>query len=152
VHRLVVLRECCDRIDKSITLVSITLDWEHGVVRENVHNAPHHPRASAGALIGHRPGRQRHKLLREMGSAMDWRHRAICLDEDPELFFPIGNTGPAIMQIEEAKQVCRRCDVREQCLAWALEAGQDHGVWGGLSEDERRALKRRNARARIRTA
>ena len=59
---------------------------------------------------------------------MDWRHRAVCLDEDPELFFPIGNTGPAIMQIEEAKQVCRRCDVREQCLAWALEAGQDHGV------------------------
>src|SRR5262245_43174711 len=90
--------------------------------------------------------------LREMGSAMDWRHRAVCLDEDPELFFPIGNTGPAIMQIEEAKQVCRRCDVREQCLAWALEAGQDHGVWGGLSEDERRALKRRNARQRIRTA
>jgi WhiB family transcriptional regulator, redox-sensing transcriptional regulator len=84
--------------------------------------------------------------------AMDWRHRSACLDEDPELFFPIGNTGPAILQIEEAKQVCRRCDVREQCLAWALEAGQDHGVWGGLSEDERRALKRRNARARVRTA
>ena len=80
---------------------------------------------------------------------MDWRHHAICRDEDPELFFPIGNTGPAILQIEEAKQVCRRCEVREQCLAWALEAGQDHGVWGGLSEDERRALKRRNARARL---
>jgi WhiB family redox-sensing transcriptional regulator len=84
--------------------------------------------------------------------AVDWRHRSACLDEDPELFFPIGNTGPAILQIEEAKQVCRRCEVREQCLSWALEAGQDHGVWGGLSEDERRALKRRNARARIRTA
>jgi len=84
--------------------------------------------------------------------AMDWRHRSACLDEDPELFFPIGNTGPAILQIEEAKQVCRRCEVREQCLAWALEAGQDHGVWGGMSEDERRALKRRNARARVRTA
>jgi WhiB family redox-sensing transcriptional regulator len=83
---------------------------------------------------------------------MDWRHRSACLDEDPELFFPIGNTGPAILQIEEAKQVCRRCDVQEQCLAWALESGQDHGVWGGMSEDERRALKRRNARARIRTA
>src|SRR5215216_5495916 len=83
---------------------------------------------------------------------MDWRNRAACLDEDPELFFPIGNTGPALLQIEEAKQVCRRCDVRDACLQWALEAGQDHGVWGGLSEDERRALKRRAARARIRTA
>ena len=38
---------------------------------------------------------------------MDWRHKAACLDEDPELFFPIGNTGPALLQIEEAKQVCR---------------------------------------------
>jgi WhiB family redox-sensing transcriptional regulator len=84
---------------------------------------------------------------------MDWRHKAECLDEDPELFFPIGgNTAWALVQQEEAKQVCRRCDVREQCLAWALEAGQDHGVWGGLSEDERRALKRRNGRQRTRTA
>jgi WhiB family redox-sensing transcriptional regulator len=91
------------------------------------------------------------RLIEEL-PAMDWRHRSACLDEDPELFFPIGNTGPALLQIEEAKQVCRRCEVREQCLAWALEAGQDHGVWGGLSEDERRALKRRNARARVRTA
>ena len=56
---------------------------------------------------------------------MDWRHRAACLDEDPELFFPIGNTGPALLQIEEAKQVCRRCEVRDACLQWALEAGQD---------------------------
>jgi WhiB family redox-sensing transcriptional regulator len=79
---------------------------------------------------------------------MDWRHRAACLDEDPELFFPIGNTGPALLQIEEAKAVCRRCDVLDTCLRWALETGQDAGVWGGLSEDERRALKRRNARAR----
>jgi WhiB family redox-sensing transcriptional regulator len=86
------------------------------------------------------------------GKAMDWRDRSACLDEDPELFFPIGNTGPAILQIEEAKQVCRRCEVREQCLQWALEAGQDHGVWGGLSEDERRALKRRSSRTRVRTA
>ena len=92
------------------------------------------------------------RMKKEGIPAMDWRHRSACLDEDPELFFPIGNTGPAILQIEEAKQVCRRCEVREQCLAWALEAGQDHGVWGGLSEDERRALKRRNARARVRTA
>lgn len=82
---------------------------------------------------------------------MDWRHRAICRDEDPELFFPIGNTGPALRQIEDAKSVCRRCPVTEECLTWALTSGQDSGVWGGLSEDERRALKRRNARSRVRT-
>ena len=79
---------------------------------------------------------------------MDWRHQAACLDEDPELFFPIGNTGPALAQIDEAKAVCQRCDVVDSCLKWALETGQDSGVWGGLSEDERRALKRRTARAR----
>jgi WhiB family redox-sensing transcriptional regulator len=81
---------------------------------------------------------------------MDWRHRAACRDEDPELFFPIGNTGPALVQIEEAKQVCRRCPVTESCLQWALGSGQDAGVWGAMSEDERRALKRRRARARAR--
>ena len=79
---------------------------------------------------------------------MSWRNRAACLDEEPELFFPIGNTGPALLQIEEAKAVCRRCEVVVTCLEWAMESGQDAGVWGGLSEDERRALKRRNARAR----
>jgi WhiB family redox-sensing transcriptional regulator len=80
----------------------------------------------------------------------DWRHRAACRDEDPELFFPIGNSGPALLQIEDAKDVCRRCDVIDQCLQWALESGQDVGVWGGMSEDERRALKRRTARIRAR--
>ena len=54
----------------------------------------------------------------------------------------------AIMQIEEAKAICRRCTVVDVCLKWAIESGQDAGVWGGMSEDERRALKRRNARAR----
>jgi WhiB family transcriptional regulator, redox-sensing transcriptional regulator len=77
---------------------------------------------------------------------MDWRHHAACRDVDPELFFPIGNTGPALLQIEEAKRVCRRCPVSESCLRWALESGQDAG--GGMSEDERRALKRRAARVR----
>lgn len=79
---------------------------------------------------------------------MTWRNRAACLDEDPELFFPVGNTGPALLRIEEAKAVCRRCEVVETCLEWAMESGQDFGVWGGMSEDERRALKRRYARAR----
>ncbi|MEO7126844.1 MAG: WhiB family transcriptional regulator [Nakamurella sp.] len=81
---------------------------------------------------------------------MDWRHRALCRDEDPELFFPVGNSGPALLQIAEAKTVCERCPVREQCLEFALATGQDAGVWGGLSEDERRSLKRRRARARAR--
>lgn len=52
---------------------------------------------------------------------MDWRHRAICRDEDPELFFPVGNSGPALLQIAEAKAVCQRCPVTSECLAWALE-------------------------------
>jgi len=83
---------------------------------------------------------------------MDWRHNAACRDVDPELFFPIGTTGPALMQVEDAKAVCRRCNVMEACLNWALDNGQDAGVWGGMAEDERRALKRRRARARARTA
>ncbi len=82
------------------------------------------------------------------GQRKDWRDQAACLSEDPELFFPTGNAGPAIAQIEEAKAVCRRCAVTEACLTYALQTGQDVGVWGGLSEEERRALSRRHARTR----
>lgn len=78
----------------------------------------------------------------------DWRDKAACREEDPELFFPIGTTGHAVLQIDEAKAVCQRCEVTETCLRWALDTGQDAGVWGGLAEDERRTLRRRNARAR----
>ncbi|MFP7697094.1 WhiB family transcriptional regulator [Trueperella sp. LYQ143] len=79
---------------------------------------------------------------------MDWRHWAACLNEDPELFFPIGSSGPAMAQVERAKAVCATCTVQETCLKWALDNNQDAGVWGGMSEDERRTLKRRTARAR----
>jgi WhiB family transcriptional regulator, redox-sensing transcriptional regulator len=79
---------------------------------------------------------------------MTWRNRSACLDENPELFFPIGTTQPARLQIRWAKDVCRRCEVVETCLKWAMESGQDAGVLGGMSEDERRALKRRNTRGR----
>lgn len=72
--------------------------------------------------------------------------QAACRDEDPDLFFLIGSTGPALVQTDEAKEVCRGCPVREQCLEWAMENGQDSGVWGGLGEAERRALKRRTRR------
>lgn len=73
---------------------------------------------------------------------MDWRQKAACIDEDPELFFPVGTTGSALEQLERAKAVCQRCDVIDQCLEWALQTNQDAGVWGGTSEDERRALRR----------
>ncbi|MYV42994.1 WhiB family transcriptional regulator [Streptomyces sp. SID1328] len=74
--------------------------------------------------------------------------RAACRDEDPELFFPIGDTGLAVLQEEEAKAVCRRCPRMESCLQGALERGEAAGVWGGLSEKERRRIKRRAARER----
>lgn len=79
---------------------------------------------------------------------MDWREQAACLSADPELFFPVGNTGSALDQIERAKAVCARCPVTEMCLQYAMDTNQDYGVWGGLNEDERRTLKRRAARAR----
>lgn len=82
----------------------------------------------------------------------DWRHASACRDEDPELFFPIGTSGPALLQIEQAKAVCRRCDVTDQCLQWALDSGQDAGVWGGMSEEERRAVKRRGGLRVLRPA
>jgi WhiB family transcriptional regulator, redox-sensing transcriptional regulator len=67
--------------------------------------------------------------------------RGACRTEDPDLFFPIGTTGPALRQIEDAKAVCRRCEVADACLDWALRTGQDAGVWGGRSEEERRTLR-----------
>ena len=79
---------------------------------------------------------------------MDWVHYARCRDEDPELFFPVGTTGPAAMQVDAAKLVCADCIVRHECLEWAMATGQDAGVWGGLSEDERRSLRRARRRNR----
>ena len=71
-----------------------------------------------------------------------WRNRAICRDTDPDLFFPIGTTGQALVQIERAKEVCDECPVKTDCLDYALETNQDSGIWGGTSEEERRRLRR----------
>ena len=90
---------------------------------------------------------QRPQVLPEM-RALDWSDRAACLGEDPELFFPIGDTGPALVQIAEAKAVCHRCPVMDLCLSFALDFGHDVGVWGALTEGERRELKRGAARSR----
>jgi WhiB family redox-sensing transcriptional regulator len=56
-----------------------------------------------------------------------------------------------VLQVEQAKAVCRRCSVIEDCLQWALDSGQDAGVWGGMSEEERRTVKRRGG-MRVRAA
>jgi WhiB family redox-sensing transcriptional regulator len=76
----------------------------------------------------------------------DWRESAACRHCDPELFFPISDTGPARRQVEAAKKVCRSCPVSGACLRWALDSGQEAGIWGGMTEDERRMLRRRRAR------
>jgi WhiB family redox-sensing transcriptional regulator len=72
-----------------------------------------------------------------------WRDHALCRDTDPDLFFPVGTTGVALVQIEHAKAVCRQCKVTEACLDFALATNQDSGIWGGLSEEERRVIRRR---------
>lgn len=71
-----------------------------------------------------------------------WRSDAICRDTDPDLFFPVGTTGLALVQIARAKEVCGECPVQVDCLDYALETNQDSGIWGGLSEEERRVLRR----------
>lgn len=72
----------------------------------------------------------------------DWRDDAACRGTDPELFFPTGTaratTTAYMSQVTEAKRICRRCPVSVQCLAWAVETGQGYGIWGGMTEDERR--------------
>lgn len=76
----------------------------------------------------------------------NWRHRAACRDEDPELFFPISNMGPGAQQTAQAKAVCARCPVQSECLNYALDNGLDYGIFGGTTETERRELTRRRKR------
>ncbi|MEV6028378.1 WhiB family transcriptional regulator [Streptomyces sp. NPDC052036] len=73
---------------------------------------------------------------------MEWLRHAACLGEDPDLFFPVGSTGPALEETAAAKRVCRRCPVIGECLDWALRSGQTAGVWGGTGEQERAELLR----------
>jgi WhiB family redox-sensing transcriptional regulator len=75
-------------------------------------------------------------------NAPDWREEAACHDADPELFFPEGTSGPALLQVDQAKRVCQSCPVRQPCLSFALRLGLPPGIWGGASETERRDLHR----------
>ncbi|PKW27199.1 WhiB family transcriptional regulator [Phycicoccus duodecadis] len=70
--------------------------------------------------------------------ALSWQERSLCAQTDPEAFFPEkgGST-------REAKKVCVGCEVRSECLEYALANDERFGIWGGLSERERRKLKKR---------
>jgi WhiB family transcriptional regulator, redox-sensing transcriptional regulator len=92
------------------------------------------------AAAAARPGRD---------SRLDWRADAACRYADPELFFPDGDTRSARAQVKTAKLICRGCPVSAICLSWALASGQEAGIWGGLTEDERRRLHRRRRGFRL---
>ena len=72
--------------------------------------------------------------------AEDWHDYANCLGVDPDLFFPERGAST-----REAKEVCRGCEVRHDCLEFALQNGEKFGIWGGLSERERRRIRRQRA-------
>jgi WhiB family transcriptional regulator, redox-sensing transcriptional regulator len=76
-----------------------------------------------------------------------WQDEANCLGVDPDLFFPERGAST-----REAKEVCRGCVVRLDCLEYALVNGEKFGIWGGLSERERRRLRRQRAQAGRRTS
>ena len=73
-------------------------------------------------------------------TAPAWQRQANCMGVDPDLFFPERGAST-----REAKEVCRGCVVREDCLEYALANGEKFGIWGGLSERERRKIRRRRA-------
>jgi WhiB family transcriptional regulator, redox-sensing transcriptional regulator len=80
----------------------------------------------------------RRPLEGEDGNPLGWQTDALCAQTDPEAFFPEkgGST-------RDAKKICTTCDVRGECLEYALQNDERFGIWGGLSERERRKLKRR---------
>jgi WhiB family redox-sensing transcriptional regulator len=77
---------------------------------------------------------------------LDWQADAACLDADPDLFFPDCDIRPSLARVKQAKLICRGCPVSASCLNWALDSGHEHGIWGGLTEDERRKLRHRGLR------
>jgi WhiB family transcriptional regulator, redox-sensing transcriptional regulator len=78
----------------------------------------------------------------------DWRDDAACLGADPEGWFPVGESAEAMAQTRDAIAICDGCPVEDACLKWALDTCQEAGVWGGKSERERKAMKRRDRRSR----
>jgi WhiB family redox-sensing transcriptional regulator len=81
----------------------------------------------------------------ELAVNRNWRDRAACRSEDPELFFPVGDDRPALVQVAQAKVICTRCPVIEECLSFALVAVPE-GIAGGLTVEERRGLRAQRRR------
>lgn len=88
--------------------------------------------------VGARAVRRSVLIDNDASRILEWQDRALCAQTDPEAFHPEkgGST-------REAKKVCMSCDVRSECLEYALSNGEHFGIWGGLSERERRRLKSR---------
>jgi len=72
-----------------------------------------------------------------------WWRLAACRSADPDLFFPVSAAGPALEQAMAAKAICAGCPVRRECLTYATITRQQHGIWGGMTEEERHAAFRR---------
>jgi WhiB family transcriptional regulator, redox-sensing transcriptional regulator len=75
-----------------------------------------------------------------------WWEQAACQSADPELFFPIASTGSGQHDVIRAKAICAGCPIRRQCLDYAIDSHQAHGVWGGASEEERQQIAARRRR------
>jgi WhiB family redox-sensing transcriptional regulator len=88
--------------------------------------------------------------------ATEWRKSGACLTADPDLFFPVATGSVAAQQAERARRICVGCHVRRQCLQFAVDFGEAHGIWGGTTPEERQrdrlseAAGRRSAARRAR--
>jgi WhiB family redox-sensing transcriptional regulator len=80
--------------------------------------------------------------------ASEWRAAGACQSADPELFFPVSGRGASTAQIAQAKRICAGCQVREQCLDFALRNGERDGIWGGATPEDRTRVRRSEAARR----
>ena len=121
-----------NQIDLSLSILPAPRTGESDLVSDETHGADSVALAAVAAL---RSGASSFEGRIE---DQDWHGRALCAQTDPEAFFPEkgGST-------RDAKKICTGCEVRSECLSYALANDERFGIWGGLSERERRKLKRR---------
>jgi len=100
------------------------------------------PEPVSSLAFRRRPGARIPVLYAVRAGSLGWMSYGACRSEDPELFFPISASGPALRQIRSAKAVCARCPVQANCLSYALITGQDDGIWGGTTREERWPTRR----------